>query len=172
MMGGLALIAMIPLGIGVFVGYVMCAFVPAKSQARVPIIVALSITVVSGILWLLQSVGTAMQSHGMVIGLGLLRMLLYAGQMVSFSLFMKAAATFVRRDDLGKMAMVVMGGLLVTPLFGYLAIIAVPFFGSEVDPVVGMVALGIAGIFGLAFIVFWVMQLFLMFRLGSAMKNR
>lgn len=168
---GLGLIVMIPLGIAILVGYVLCAFVPANTGARTPMIIALILSVLMFLFSILQAVGTAFDSPSTVIVIAGLRLVFWIAQIVSFCLFMKAAATHVRRDDLAQTANIVMYGLTIGPFLVVVGSFLAGILGSTVAPAAGIAMFIGVAVISLGILVVWVMQLFLMFRLGTAMKN-
>jgi len=171
MFAGLGLILLIPLGIAILVGYVLCVFVPPKSNARTPMIVALALSVAMFLFSILQAVGTAFNSPGLVIAFAGLRLAMWIGQIVCFCLFMKAAATYVRRDDLAQSANIVMYGLTIGPLLVVVGAFLAGLLGQTVAPAAGIAMFIGVAVVSVGILVVWVMQVFLMFRLGTAMKN-
>ncbi|MBC7967605.1 MAG: hypothetical protein H7Z17_16955 [Fuerstia sp.] len=168
---GLGVIVMIPLGLAILVGYVLCAFVPANTGARTPMIIALVLSVLMFLFSILEAVGTAFNSPGTVLVISGLRLVMWIAQIVSFCLFMKAAATYVRRDDLAQSANIVMYGLTIGPFLAVVGAFLAGILGAAVAPAAGIVMFIGVAVISLGILVVWVMQLFLMFRLGTAMKN-
>ena len=171
MFAGLGFILLIPLGIAILVGYVLCVFVPPKSNARTPMMIALALSVLMFLFSILQAVGTAFNSPGAVIAIAGLRLAMWIGQIVCFCLFMKAAATFIRRDDLAQSANIVMYGLTIGPFLVVVGAFLAGLLGQNVAPAVGIAMFIGVAVVSVGILVVWVMQLFLMFRLGTAMKN-
>ncbi len=171
MFAGLSFLLLIPLGIAILVGHVLCVFVPPKSNARTPMIIALAMSVLMFLFSILQAVGTAFNSPGAVIAIGGLRLVMWIAQIVCFCLFMKASARYVRRDDLAQSANIVMYGLTIGPFLVVVGAFLALLLGEAVAPAAGIaMSIGVA-IVSVGVLVVWVMQLFLMFRLGTAMKN-
>ncbi len=77
MFAGLGLILLIPLGIAILVGYVLCVFVPPKSNARTPMIIALVLSVLMFLFSILEAVGTAFNSPGAVFAIAGLRLVMW-----------------------------------------------------------------------------------------------
>ncbi|MEJ7593497.1 MAG: hypothetical protein WKF77_18305, partial [Planctomycetaceae bacterium] len=171
LMGGLGLIAAIPLGLAILVGYVLCVFVPSNTGARTSIVVALALSVLMFLFSILEAVGTAFDSPGTVIVIAGIRLAMWMAQIVFFCLFMKAAATWVRRDDLAQSANIVMYGLTIGPFLIVVGAFLAGLLGQSVAPAAGMAMFIGVAVVSLGVLVVWVMQLFLMFRLGTAMKN-
>lgn len=168
---GLGILVMIPLGIAILVGYVLCAFVPANTGARTPMIVALALTVLMFLFSILEAVGTAFNSPGTVLVIAGLRLVMWIAQIVFFCLFMKAAAAYVRRDDLAQSANIVMYGLTIGPFLAVVGAFLAGLLSQTASPAVGIVMFIGVAVISLGILVVWVMQLFLMFRLGTEMKN-
>lgn len=168
---GMGLIVMIPLGMAILVGYVLCAFVPANTGARTPMIIALVLSVLMFLFSILEAVGTAFNSPGAAITFAGLRLVMWIAQIVCFCLFMKAAATWVRREDLARSANIVMYGLTIGPFLVVVGAFLAGLLGQAVAPAVGIVLFIGVAVVSIGVLVVWVMQLFLMFRLGTAMKN-
>ena len=82
MFAGLGLILLIPLGIAILVGYVLCVFVPPKSNARTPMIIALVLSVLMFLFSILEAVGTAFNSPGAVFTIAGLRLVMWIVQIV------------------------------------------------------------------------------------------
>ena len=128
----------------------------------------------SGVMFLfsiLEGVGTAFNTPGAVFVIAGLRLVMWIAQIVCFCLFMKASAAYVRRDDLAQSANIVMYGLTIGPFLVVVGAFLAGLLGQTVAP-----AAGIAMFIGVAVVsrgipAVWVMQLFLMFRLGTAMKS-
>ncbi len=168
---GLGILVMIPLGIAILVGYVLCAFVPANTGARTPMIIALALTVLMFLFSILEAVGTAFNSPGTVLVIAGLRLVMWIAQIVFFCLFMKAAAAYVRRDDLAQSANIVMYGLTIGPFLAVVGAFLAGLLSQTASPAVGIVMFIGVAVISLGILVVWVMQLLLMFRLGTAMKN-
>ena len=171
MFAGLGLILLIPLGIAILVGYVLCVFVPPKSNARTPMIIALVLSVLMFLFSILEAVGTAFNSPGAVFAIAGLRLVMWIVQIVCFCLFMKAAATYVRRDDLAQSANIVMYGLTIGPSLVVVGAFLAGLLGQAVAPAAGIAMFIGVAVVSIGILVVWVIQLFLMFRLGTAMKN-
>lgn len=169
--GGLTVLAWIPLGLAILVGYVMCVFVPSKTQARIPMIIALASTVLNVLLAGFSAVGSAMNSPVLVIVFGVIRLVLWIVQIVAFCLFLKASAQYIGREDLAKSANIVMYGMTIGPVLIFAGLFMAGFLAGAVDPSAGIAAFIGVAVVGIGMLVVWVMQLFLMFRLGSALKN-
>ena len=167
MFAGLGLILLIPLGIAILVGYVLCVFVPPKSNARTPMIIALALSVLMFLFSILEAVGTAFNTPGAVFVIAGLRLVMWIVQTVCFCLFMKASAAYVRRDDLAQSANIVMYGLTIGPFL----VVVGAFLAGLLGQAVGIAMFIGVAVVSLGVLAVWVMQLFLMFRLGTAMKN-
>lgn len=169
--GGFAMLVLIPVVIAIFVGFVMCVFVPQTSGAQIPMIVALGISGLQVVSWIVQFAGAGVNSPTILIGIGIFKSLLGIAQIIFFCLFMKAAATWIRRDDLARTATVVMFGLSVGPFAGFFLMLIGGSLATAIHPIAGLLAMVVSGITGLVTIGFWVAHVALMFRLGTAMKN-
>ena len=77
----------------------------------------------------------------------------------------------MKHRDLAQSANIVMYGLTIGPFLVVVGAFLAGLLGQTVAPAAGIAMFIGVAVVSLGILVVWVMQLFLMFRLGTAMKN-
>ncbi len=181
---GLAMLGNIVAGLVILIGQFLCLAIPGRSGAKGWIIGALGCLGMMFVLFM--SIGISASSLPMRPGFGAgpapgalttatnamvwVWMLAGLAYLICYELFLRKASVYVGRDDLAKQALIV--------LIGVPAVVVVQFifsliFGALIPSMGGaaallLIGLGLVGL--IANIVFMVMHVALLLRLGSAMR--
>jgi hypothetical protein len=91
--------------------------------------------------------------------------------LICFELFLKKASGYVKRYDLARQAMIILIGIpsCFVPIF--VCSFSAPLLARLVAPVLGLVMLAPILAAGIAIIVFSVMHVSLLFRVGGALRS-
>ncbi|MEZ6058820.1 MAG: hypothetical protein R3C19_00495 [Planctomycetaceae bacterium] len=174
--GAAATIGVTVIGVGVvilaaavamFAGEVMCLWTPESTGAKPLIIASVSLGVVN----LLGGLGRFMGEAGLV--LVIIGALAGFARFFCFELFLRKVAQHVRRDDLASQAMIILVGLPSSGVLIVLTSLIMPGLrgaGSAGGVIAILFALvGFACV--IAMLVFSVMHIFLLARLGSELRK-
>ena len=181
---GLSGIGMMIAGITVLIGECICLAIPERSGAKAFIIAAISLLSFQVILGITQAVTGAntgaagfqptpfqTSQSGTQFVFAMLGLLAGIGHIVCFELFLRKASQYARRDDLAKQAMTVligipscMGTVFVCSLLG-------PLLGRFVAPILALILLIPILAATIAVIVFSVMHVALLFKVGRALRR-
>jgi hypothetical protein len=180
---GLAVIGMFIAAIVVLVGECICLAIPPKSGAKGLIIAAigcLAAQVVFSVIQVLADQGSSNPfrpspfpqgpSSGQLL-FSILVMLSGLGHLVCFELFLKKASEYMRRHDLARQAMTILIGIPSCFVLIFVCSFLAPLLARNVAPVMGLVMLAPILAAGIALIVFSVMHVALLFRVGWALRS-
>ena len=177
-------------GIGIFVaaitilvGECICLSIPQKSGAKGLIIAAVSMLATQVVIAILQAIltpntiGTPFTplqmrtAAGVALLFALIGLVAGVGHMICFELFLRKVALYMRRDDLARQAYIVLFGLPGCFALVMICALIAPFFATLLGPIFGLVMLvpTIGG--AIAMLVFAVMHVGLLFRVGSALRS-
>lgn len=180
---GLAAIAMFIGAIVVLVGECMCIAIPQRSGAKGLIIAAigcLAVQVLFSVIQTLADHGTSNPFRPGPFGQGpssgqmlfaLVGFLSGLGHLICFELFLKKASEYVRRDDLARHAMTILIGIPSCFVLIFVCSFLAPVLALNIAPVMGLVMLAPILAAGIAIIVFSVMHVSLLFRVGGALRS-
>ncbi len=183
-MFGLAGIGVFVAAITILVGECICLAIPQKSGAKGLIVASVSMLLVQVVIGVLQALLAPYNSgspfaplpmrQGATAATVLIPLIgLFAGlgHMICFELFLRRAALYMRRDDLAKQASIVLFGLPGGFILVIVCALITPFVAVLLGPVFGLLML-IPTIGGaIAMLVFAVMHVGLLFRVGSALRS-
>lgn len=178
-LGLLALLGNFVAGIAILVGQCLCLAIPSRSGAKGWIIGAISFLVAMVVLFFMMGLSGDLMSSGfmnagmarMISGIFFLWLLTPLGYTICFHIFLRQASLYVGRDDLGTQALIVLIGPPVTGVLHTISFVLIGMIASSMDPVVlGVMAIILSLFFLIAYVVFAVMHVALLFRLGAAMK--
>ena len=180
---GLAAIAMFIGAIVVLVGECICLASPQRSGAKGLIIAAigcLAVQVLFSVIQALADQGTSSlfrpapfrqgPSSGQLM-FAMLGLVSGLGHLICFELFLRKASENVRRDDLARQAMMVLIGIPSCFVLIFVCSFSAPLLARFVAPVMGLVMLAPILAAGIAIIVFSVMHVSLLFRVGWALRG-
>ena len=166
-MGGLGGLVLILASLGVLVGEFFCLATPERTGARgliITTVICLSIQILINIG--VQVAGPDMGPGGVAF-LGLISGASGLVHFVTYLLFQRKIASYIRREDLARTAQMILMGMGTCAVL----ILMVAFLSALIgNAVVGLVSALVILPCGIGAIVFAVMQLFLLFRLGSALR--
>ena len=180
---GLAALAMFIGAIVVLVGECICIAIPQRSGAKGLIIAAigcLAVQVLFSVIQTLSDQGASNPfrpvpfrqgpSSGQTL-FAMLGLLSGLGHLICFELFLKKASEYVRRDDLARQAMIILIGIPSCFVLIFVCSFLAPILARSVAPVMGLVMLAPILAAGIAIIVFSVMHVSLLFRVGGALRS-
>lgn len=180
---GFAAIGMFIAAIVVLVGECICIAIPQRSGAKGLIIAAiccLAAQVVFSVIQVLADQGTSNPfrpspfqsgpSGGQSL-LALMGLLTGLAHLICFELFLKKASEYVRRDDLARSAMTILIGIPSCFVLIFVCSFLAPILARFVAPVLGLVMLAPILAAGIALVVFAVMHVALLFRVGWALRS-
>lgn len=180
---GFAAIGMFVAAIVVLVGECICISIPQRSGAKGLIIAAiccLAAQVVVGIIQTLTDQGTSNPfrpspfRQGPAAGQLLFALIGFVtglGHLICFELFLKKSSEYMRRDDLARQAMTILIGIPSCTVLIFVCSFLAPLLALYVAPVMGLVMLAPILAAGIAMIVFAVMHVSLLFRVGWALRS-
>lgn len=166
---GLGGLVVILAAIGILIGESMCVTIPEKSGAKGLIIGAVCCLSFQIIASVFQQFAP---SAGVVAGLALLGATAALAHIILFELFLRAAARYARRDDLARQATIVLTGMptcLVVVLAASLIGPLLQRAGGGLLIAIPMLILMLVS--SIAMIVFSVMHVALLFRVGTALRD-
>ena len=176
---GLAAIAMFIGAIVVLVGECICIAIPQRSGAKGLIIAAigcLAVQVLFSVIQTLADQGTSNPfrpspfrqgpSSGQLL-FAMIGLFSGLGHLICFELFLKKASEYVKRYDLARQAMIILIGIPSCFVLIFVCSFSAPLLARFVAPVM-LVPILAAGI---AVIVFSVMHVSLLFRVGGALRG-
>jgi phage FluMu protein Com len=180
---GFAAIGMFVAAIVVLVGECICIAIPPRSGAKGLIIAAiccLAAQVVVGVIQTLTDQGTSNPfrpspfqqgpSAGQLL-VALIGFVAGLGHLICFELFLKKASEYMRRDDLARQAMTILIGIPSCTVLIFVCSFLAPVLARTLAPVMGLVMLAPILAAGIAMIVFAVMHVSLLFRVGWALRS-
>jgi phage FluMu protein Com len=180
---GFAAIGMFVAAIVVLVGECICIAIPPRSGAKGLIIAAiccLAAQVVVGVIQTLTDQGTSNPfrpspfqqgpSAGQLL-VALIGFVTGLGHLICFELFLKKASEYMRRDDLARQAMTILIGIPSCTVLIFVCSFLAPILARTLAPVMGLVMLAPILAAGIAMIVFAVMHVSLLFRVGWALRS-
>jgi hypothetical protein len=180
---GFAAIGMFVAAIVVLVGECICIAIPPRSGAKGLIISAiccLAAQVVVGVIQTLTDQGTSNPfrpapfqpgpSGGQLL-VALIGFVTGLGHLICFELFLKKASEYMRRDDLAWQAMTILVGIPSCTVLIFVCSFLAPILARTLAPVMGLVMLAPILAAGIAMIVFAVMHVSLLFRVGWALRS-
>ncbi len=180
---GFAAIGMFIAAIVVLVGECICIAIPQRSGAKGLIIAAiccLAAQVVFAVIQTLTDHGTSNPfrpapfpqgpSGGQFL-LALIGFVTGLGHLICFELFLKKASDYMRRDDLARHAMTILIGVPSCFVLIFVCSFLAPVLALNIAPVMGLVMLAPILAAVIAVIVFSVMHVSLLFRVGWALRS-
>ena len=180
---GLAAIAMFIGAIVVLVGECICIAIPQRSGAKGLIIAAigcLAVQVLFSVIQTLADQGTSNPfrpspfrqgpSSGQLL-FAMIGLFSGLGHLICFELFLKKASEYVKRYDLARQAMIILIGIPSCFVLIFVCSFSAPLLARFVAPVMGLVMLAPILAAGIAIIVFSVMHVSLLFRVGGALRG-
>lgn len=180
---GFAAIGMFIAAIVVLVGECICIAIPQRSGAKGLIIAAiccLAAQVVFTVIQVMADQGTSNPfrpapfqsgpSAGQML-LALMGFVAGLGHLICFELFLKKSSQYVRRDDLARQAMTILIGVPSCFVLIFVCSFLAPLLALHVARVLGLVMLAPILAAGIALIVFAVMHVALLFRVGWALRS-
>lgn len=176
---GLAMLGNIVAGIAILVGQCLCLAIPSRSGAKGWIIGSLGCLVLMVVLFMSLGFSANMMSStfrtggirmfaNFVVWMWMLSWLAY---LICYELFLRKAAAYVGRDDLAQQALVVLIGVPTSMIVQIVMTIILGLLAPSLGLAAGILILVVAIIGLIANIVFGVMHVALLFRLGSAMRQ-
>lgn len=180
---GFAAIGMFVAAVVVLVGECICIAIPQRSGAKGLIIAAiccLAAQVVVGIIQTLTDQGTSnpfrpspfQQGPGAgQLLVALIGFVTGLGHLICFELFLKKSSEYMRRDDLARQAKLILIGIPSCTVLIFVSSFLAPLLALYVARVMGLVMLVPILAAGIAMIVFAVMHVSLLFRVGSALRS-
>ena len=180
---GLSAIAMFIGAIVVLVGECICLAIPQRSGAKGLIIAAIGCLAVQVLFSVIQALADQGAnnlfrpapfrqgpSSGQLM-FAMLGLVSGLGHLICFELFLRKASENVRRDDLARQAMMVLIGIPSCFVLIFVCSFSAPLLARFVAPVMGLVMLAPILAAGIAIIVFSVMHVSLLFRVGWALRG-
>jgi hypothetical protein len=180
---GFAAIGMFVAAIVVLVGECICIAIPQRSGAKGLIIAAiccLAAQVVVGVIQTLTDQGASNPfrpspfqqgpSAGQLL-LALIGFVTGLGHLICFELFLKKSSEYMRRDDLARQAMTILIGIPSCTVLIFVCSFLAPILAGALAPAMGLVMLAPILAAAIAIIVFAVMHVSLLFRVGWALRS-
>ena len=176
-------------GITVLIGECICLAIPERSGAKAFIIAAISLLSFQVVLGIMQAVSGAnsgpapfqptpfqpspfqASQSGAPFAMAILGLLAGIGHIVCFELFLRKASQYTRRDDLAKQAMAVLIGIPACVGTVFVCSLLAGLLGRHVSPILGLILLIPILAASIAVIVFSVMHVALLFRVGAALRR-
>jgi hypothetical protein len=93
------------------------------------------------------------------------------GHLICFELFLKKSSEYMRRDDLARQAMTILIGIPSCTVLIFVCSFSAPLLALYVARMMGLVMLAPILAAGIAIIVFAVMHVALLFRVGWALRS-
>ena len=180
---GFAAIGMFIAAIVVLVGECICIAIPQRSGAKGLIIAAICCLAAQVVLAVMQTLADQGTSNpfrptpfpsGPSAGQFLFALIGFVtgmGHLICFELFLKKASEYVRRDDLARQAMTILIGVPSCFVLIFVCSFLAPILARSLAPVMGLVMLAPILAAGIAIIVFSVMHVSLLFRVGWALRS-
>ena len=180
---GFAAIGMFIAAIVVLVGECICIAIPQRSGAKGLIIAAICCLAAQVVLAVMQTLADQGTSNpfrptpfpsGPSAGQFLFALIGFVtgmGHLICFELFLKKASEYVRRDDLARQAMIILIGVPSCFVLIFVCSFLAPVLALNIAPVMGLVMLAPILAAGIAIIVFSVMHVSLLFRVGWALRS-
>lgn len=175
---GFAAIGVFIAAIVVLVGECICIAIPQRSGAKGLIIGAICCLAAQVVLSVMQALAdqgaggpfSTGPSSGQVL-LSLMVLVTGLAHLICFELFLKKSSEFMRRDDLARQAMTILIGIPSCFVLIFLCSFLAPILARFVAPIMGLVMLAPILAAGIAMVVFAVMHVSLLFRVGWALKS-
>ncbi|MFO1002512.1 MAG: hypothetical protein U0936_19450 [Planctomycetaceae bacterium] len=180
---GFAAIGMFVAAIVVLVGECIGIAIPQRSGAKGLIIAAICCLAAQVVFSLIQTLTDQGASNpfrpapfqrGPAAGqllFALIGLLTGLGHLICFELFLKKASEYMRRDDLARQAKTILIGIPCCTVLVFVCSFVAPLLALYVAPVMGLVMLAPILAAGIAMIVFAVMHVSLLFRVGWALRS-
>jgi hypothetical protein len=165
-LGGLTILAAT---LGVLVGEFFCLATPERTGARGLIIATIVCLSVQLTISIASNVLRGELDQGTLAVLGMFSGIAGLAHFVCYLLFQKTIANYIGRHDLAGQAQIILMGMGLC--LGAMIVMSVLGVAVRNAPIIGLLSLVIVIPAGIAVIVFAVMQLFLLFRLGSALRG-